>query len=175
MKDATTISKHRNWPMVRTPRYLPYNICMLWSYHTNNIWNIFSYWWCDGAGNNRIDKNIYVTQHYTYANKGHIMLRALWYLRKCRGQGPIDHKKGHLGPQTGFHTLANTPDGQWTQSTRYKLYLVWMVIPIYLFWDASSLWVYSRPTKHPKWALLGYFLVCLCASLQCEIPGGLWE
>jgi len=49
---------------------------------------------------------VYGAQHYTYAYKVQVMLRAVWRLGRC--QGVIIPQKGHLAPKTGFPTLART-------------------------------------------------------------------
>ena len=56
--------KKTNWAMVWTPRYLPY----MHMIKTHQLYlEHLPYWWCDGAGNNRIDikwPKIHMLQNY---------------------------------------------------------------------------------------------------------------
>ena len=47
--------KKRNWTMVWTPRYLPYMHMV--KIHQQCLEHL-TYWWCSGAGNNRIDMQL---------------------------------------------------------------------------------------------------------------------
>ncbi|OEU18065.1 hypothetical protein FRACYDRAFT_238498 [Fragilariopsis cylindrus CCMP1102] len=72
---------------------------------------------------NNLEK-LYIAQHYTYGYKGQLLLRALGRLGRC--QGVLSHKKGHLGPKTGFPPLAPTSAWSCPQLAHFIFPLVYM-------------------------------------------------
>ena len=59
-----------------------------------------------------------------------------------------------------------------------SLCYIWLIPLIYFVTIHLFECTGSRSTQHPKWAILGAFLVCDVVqtfSLQYEMPGGLWD
>ncbi|OEU08595.1 hypothetical protein FRACYDRAFT_249487 [Fragilariopsis cylindrus CCMP1102] len=81
-------------------------------------------------------KKLYGAQHYTSGYKVQLLLRALGRLGRC--QGVLSHKKGHLGPKTGFPPLAPTSAWSCPQFAKFIFPLVYIIIPMFLLWDNSS-------------------------------------
>ena len=78
-------------------------------------------------------------------------------------------KKGHLGPKTGFPSLAPTSAWFCPKLAKFIFPLVYMVIPMCLLWDNSSFQACTRSHTPPNGSF-SHVLGCITpfTTFQCE-------